>query len=67
MILRAARALAAAEERDYVIPDDVKALAPVALPHRIIVTADAIMSGRSAEVLVREIIDEVDVPIAENP
>jgi MoxR-like ATPase len=67
MILRAARALAAAEERDYVIPDDVKTLAPVALPHRIIVTADAIMSGRSAEVLVREIIDEVDVPIAENP
>jgi MoxR-like ATPase len=67
MLLRAARALAAAEERDYVIPDDVKTLAPVALPHRIIVTADAIMSGRSAEVLVREIIDEVDVPIAENP
>ena len=67
MILRAARALAAAEERDYVIPDDVKALAPSALSHRIIVTADAIMSGRSADVLVREIVDEVDVPVAENP
>jgi hypothetical protein len=39
----------------------------VALSHRIIVTADAIMSGRSAEVLVREIVDEVAVPIAENP
>ena len=56
MILRAARALAAAEERDFVIPDDVKTLAPSALSHRIIVTADAIMSGRSAEVLVREIV-----------
>ena len=67
MLLRAARALAAAEERDFVIPDDVKTLAPSALSHRIIVTADAIMSGRSAEVLVREIVDEVDVPIAENP
>ena len=67
MILRAARALAAAEERDFVIPDDVKTLAPVALSHRIIVTADAIMSGRSAEVLVREIVDEVEVPVAENP
>jgi MoxR-like ATPase len=67
MILRAARALAAAEERDYVIPDDVKTLAPAALSHRIIVTADAIMSGRSADVLVREIVDEVDVPVAENP
>jgi MoxR-like ATPase len=67
MILRAARALAAAEERDYVIPDDVKSLAAPALSHRIIVTADAVMSGRSADVLVREIVDEVDVPIAENP
>ena len=67
MILRAARALAAAEERDYVIPDDVKTLAPTSLSHRIIVTADAIMSGRSAEVLVREIVDEVDVPVAGNP
>jgi MoxR-like ATPase len=67
MILRAARALAAAEERDYVIPDDIKMLAPVALSHRIIVTADAIMSGRSAEVLVREIVDEVEVPVAESP
>jgi MoxR-like ATPase len=67
MLLRAARALAAAEERDYVIPDDVKTLAPPALAHRIIVTADAVMSGRSADVLVRELVDEVAVPVAENP
>jgi len=67
MILRASRALAAAEERDFVIPDDVKTLAPSALSHRIIVTADAVMSGRSAEVLVREIVDEGGVPIAESP
>jgi MoxR-like ATPase len=45
----------------------VKSLAAPALSHRIIVTADAVMSGRSADVLVREIVDEVDVPIAENP
>jgi MoxR-like ATPase len=67
MLLRAARALAAAEERDYVIPDDVKILAPPGLSHRIIVTADAVMSGRSSEVLVREIVDEVAVPVSENP
>jgi MoxR-like ATPase len=67
MLLRAARALAAADERDYVIPDDVKSLAAPALSHRIIVTADAVMSGRSAEVLVRELVDEVPVPVAENP
>jgi MoxR-like ATPase len=67
MILRAARAFAAAEERDFVIPDDVKALAVPALAHRIIVTADAVMTGRSTEVVLEEILDEVPVPVAENP
>jgi len=67
MILRAARAFAAADERDFVIPDDVKALAVPVLAHRIIVTADAVMTGRSTEVVLREILDEVAVPVAENP
>ena len=67
MILRAARAFAAADERDFVIPDDVKALAVPALAHRIIVTADAVMTGRSTEVVLEEILDEVPVPVAENP
>src|SRR6185503_19042235 len=40
MLLRASRALAAAEERDYVIPDDVKSLVTPVLAHRVIVTAD---------------------------
>ena len=67
MILRAARAFAAADQRDYVVPDDVKALALPALGHRIIVTADAVMSGRSPQVILQEILDEVEVPIAESP
>jgi MoxR-like ATPase len=66
MILRAARAMAAADKRDYVIPDDVKALAVPALAHRIIVTADAVMSGRSPQVILQEILTEVPVPVAEN-
>jgi MoxR-like ATPase len=64
MILRAARAMAAAEERDYVIPDDIKTLALPALAHRVIPTADAAMTGRSAGVIIKEILDEVPVPIA---
>ncbi len=64
MILRAARALAASEDRDYVIPDDVKALATPALAHRIIVTADAVMSGRSPDAILGEILAEVVVPLA---
>jgi len=65
MILRAARAMAAAAERDFVIPDDVKALAIPALAHRIIVTADAVMSGRGPEVILQEILADVTVPVAE--
>ncbi len=67
MILRAARAMAASEERDFVIPDDVKALAIPVLAHRVIVTADAIMSGRSADVILRELLADVPVPVAEDP
>jgi MoxR-like ATPase len=67
MILRASRAMAAADERDYVIPDDVKALAVPSLAHRIIVTADAVMTGRSPQVILAEILAEVPVPVAENP
>jgi MoxR-like ATPase len=67
MILRAARAMAAAEERDYVIPDDVKALAIPSLAHRIIVTADAVMTGRSTGVVLQEILDATTVPVSENP
>jgi MoxR-like ATPase len=66
MVLRASRALAAADERDYVVPDDVKALAVPALAHRIIVSADAVMAGRSAETVIRELLDEVVVPLEES-
>jgi MoxR-like ATPase len=67
MILRASRAIAAADQRDYVIPDDVKALALPALAHRIIVTADAVMTGRSTQVILQEILDATPVPVAERP
>ena len=63
MLLRAARAMAAAEERDYVIPDDVKSLAVSVLSHRVIVTADALMTGRAAGAVLGEILHEVAVPV----
>jgi MoxR-like ATPase len=63
MLLRASRALAAAEERDFVTPDDVKALAAPVLSHRVIVTADAVMTGRSASAVLGEILNEVPVPV----
>ena len=66
MILRAARAVAASEERDYVVPDDVKRLVIPVLAHRVIVTADAVMTGRSSEVILTELLNDVAVPVAES-
>jgi MoxR-like ATPase len=62
-LLRASRAMAAAESRDYVIPDDVKTLAGPLLIHRLIVSADAAMSGRSSEAVLAELLNEVPVPV----
>jgi len=64
MLLRAARAIAAADERDYVIPDDVKGLALPVLSHRVIVTADAVMGGKTSSMVLRELLAEVAVPVA---
>jgi MoxR-like ATPase len=63
MLLRASRAHAAAAERDYVIPDDVKALTNPVLAHRVIVTADAVMGGRTSDSVLEELVAEVPVPV----
>jgi MoxR-like ATPase len=63
MLLRATRALAASDGRDYAIPDDVKTLAIPVLAHRLIVSADAAMSGRDARAVLGQILDEVPVPV----
>jgi MoxR-like ATPase len=64
MLLRASRALAAAEERDFVVPDDVKTLIVPVLAHRVIVTADAVMSGRTSQSVLEELVSEVAVPVS---
>jgi MoxR-like ATPase len=63
MLLRASRALAASDGRDYVIPDDVKRLALPVLAHRLIVSADAAMSSRGSEAVLAQVLDEVAVPV----
>jgi MoxR-like ATPase len=63
MLATGARARAAIEGRDYVIPDDVKTLAAPLLIHRLIVSADAAMSGRSSEAILAELLNEVPVPV----
>jgi MoxR-like ATPase len=63
MLLRAARAVAASQGRDYVTPDDIKQVAVPVLHHRLIVSADAAMSGRNAETVLREVMEDVPVPV----
>jgi MoxR-like ATPase len=62
MLATAARARAAVEGRDYVIPDDVKALAPPVLRHRVILSSAAEIEGRHAEGIVANLIEQVEAP-----
>jgi MoxR-like ATPase len=63
MLLRAARAMAASEGRDYVIPDDVKALVGPVMGHRVIMAADAAMAGRNTAEVLTGLLDQVPVPV----
>jgi MoxR-like ATPase len=62
-LLRASRAYAASESRDYVIPDDVKALAGSVLAHRLVVAPETEMSGRLPIDVIDDLLDSVAVPI----
>ncbi len=62
MLTAAARAYAALQGRDYVIPDDVKYLAVPALRHRIVIAAGAEMEGVTADFLVPQLLEQVAVP-----
>jgi len=61
-LLHGSQVRAAARGRDFVIPDDVKALAPAVLRHRVGLQPDAEIEGVSADDCVTEILREVRVP-----
>jgi MoxR-like ATPase len=61
-LLRAAKAAAGIEGRDYVTPDDVKSLVPAVLRHRLILKAEAEIEGLDADAVVRRILARLDVP-----
>jgi MoxR-like ATPase len=62
-LLRVAKVRALVSGRDYVEPDDVKAVAPTVLAHRLILAAEARSSGLDAEELVRSILERTPVPV----
>jgi len=62
-LYQAAQAWAAIRGRDYVIPDDVKQLAPSVLTHRLMVAPQAQLRGRKVEDMIADIVDTVPVPV----
>ena len=64
-LYRAAQARAAIAGRTYVLPDDVQALVPLALPHRCIVRPESALRGRTAEVIVADILANTPLDLGE--
>ncbi len=61
-LLRAARAAAALDFRDYVLPDDLQQLFAPVIGHRLLPTAEAQMARRSIDTVVAEVLRRVQVP-----
>ncbi|MEE8336779.1 MAG: AAA family ATPase [Dehalococcoidia bacterium] len=61
-LARAAQAYAFINERAYVVPDDVKALAPDVLRHRLVTTYEAEAQGVTVEEIVRQLLEGVGIP-----
>jgi MoxR-like ATPase len=61
-LMLVAKALAAIEGRDYLIPDDVKAAAPPVLRHRILLRPEADLEGLTADSVVADVLAAVPIP-----
>jgi len=62
-LLRASQAWAFLSGRAYATPDDVKAMAPCVLGHRVLVTPQANLRGRTGDLVVEELLQRIPVPI----
>lgn len=62
-LYQAAQAWAAINARDYVLPDDVKTMAPHIITHRLMISPQAQLRGRQPNELVADIVDSVPVPV----
>lgn len=62
-LYRTCQARAAVDNRTFVIPDDVKIMAPHVLVHRLIVNPQTRLRGRTSADVIREVVDTVPVPV----
>ncbi len=61
-LLFAAKAIAALDARDYLIPDDIKAAAPAVLRHRLLLKPEADLEGLTSDQVIAELLAGVEVP-----
>jgi MoxR-like ATPase len=64
-LYRGAQARAAIAGRNYVLPDDIQALAPLALPHRCIVNPESALRGRTAQRIVADVLEQTPLDLGE--
>ena len=64
-LYRASQALAALRGRTFVLPDDIKLLAPLALAHRCIVQPESALRGRTAQAIVNDLLAQVALDIGQ--
>jgi len=64
-LYQTSQAWAGIQGRDYVLPDDVKFMAPHVLTHRLMISPQAQLRGRRPDELVADIVDSVPVPVEE--
>src|SRR5690606_18479811 len=62
-MMHAAKARAYLNNRDFVIPDDIKYLAPFVLEHRLILRPEAKLDGKSLDSIIESILQTVQVPV----
>ena len=61
-IMVVARAMAASDARDYIIPDDVKAAAIPVLRHRVVLKPEAELEGLTSDLIISDVLKAVEVP-----
>ena len=62
-LYKTSQAYSALHGRDYVIPDDIKTLAPLALAHRLIVRPESQLRGRAAPAILAEILEQTELDV----
>ena len=61
--MKAAKAYAYINGRDYVVPDDVKYLAPYVLAHRMIMTSEGKYDGATGKSIIESILKTTHIPV----